>query len=216
MAVWSRHSSVVWRWATDWMIGSLILSEGAGIFLFATASRPALGPIQPPIQLAPGTLSLGVNRPRREADHSPPSGAEVRNTWSYTSTPQYAFMAWCLVKAQGQLRLRLLNWCPCGDERSVTLFIHNAPLWAEQYITSHYTQNRKKKKTSKSCYSSSSEWLVCGRDIKGTGGTRVHMSLMFVRWCQTSHCPMEALKLSSWPSFLSLSLEMKNTRKLSN
>jgi hypothetical protein len=34
----------------------------------------------------------------READHSPPSSAEVKNAWSYTSTPQYAFMAWCLVK----------------------------------------------------------------------------------------------------------------------
>jgi hypothetical protein len=25
-----------------------------------------------------------------------------KNAWSYTSTPQYDFMAWCLVKAQGQ------------------------------------------------------------------------------------------------------------------
>jgi hypothetical protein len=25
------------------------------------------------------------------------------NEWSYTSTPQYAFMVWCLVKGQGQL-----------------------------------------------------------------------------------------------------------------
>jgi len=29
----------------------------------------------------------------READHSPPSSAEVTNEWSYNSTPQYAFMA---------------------------------------------------------------------------------------------------------------------------
>jgi hypothetical protein len=27
-----------------------------------------------------------------------PSSAEVKNAWSYTSTPQYVFMAWCLVK----------------------------------------------------------------------------------------------------------------------
>jgi hypothetical protein len=47
----------------------------------------------------PGALSLGVKRPRgREADHSPPSSAEVKNTWSYTSTLQYVFIAWCLVK----------------------------------------------------------------------------------------------------------------------
>jgi hypothetical protein len=53
---------------------------------------------QPPIQWVPGTLSLGVKRSRREADHSSPSNAEVKNAWSYTSIPQYAFMAWCLVK----------------------------------------------------------------------------------------------------------------------
>jgi hypothetical protein len=29
----------------------------------------------------------GVKRPGREADHSPPSSAEVKNSWSYTSTP---------------------------------------------------------------------------------------------------------------------------------
>jgi hypothetical protein len=31
--------------------------------------------------------SLGVKWPGREADHSPPSSAEVKNEWSYTSTP---------------------------------------------------------------------------------------------------------------------------------
>jgi hypothetical protein len=60
--------------------------RGLGFFLFTTASRPALGPIQPPIQWVPGALSLGVKRPVREADHSPPSSAEVKNAWSYTST----------------------------------------------------------------------------------------------------------------------------------
>jgi hypothetical protein len=34
----------------------------------------------------------------READHSPPPSAEVKNVWSYTSTPSYVFMTWCLVK----------------------------------------------------------------------------------------------------------------------
>jgi hypothetical protein len=51
---------------------------GAGIFLLTTASRPALGPTQPPIQWVPGALSLGVKRPGREADHSPPYSAEVK------------------------------------------------------------------------------------------------------------------------------------------
>jgi hypothetical protein len=43
-------------------------------------------------------LSLKVKRPKSEADHSPPSSAEIKNAWSYTSIPQYVFMAWCLVK----------------------------------------------------------------------------------------------------------------------
>jgi len=45
---------------------------------------------QPSIQCVPGALSFGVNRPGREAGHSPPSSAEVKNVWDYTSTPQYA------------------------------------------------------------------------------------------------------------------------------
>jgi hypothetical protein len=32
-------------------------------------------------------LSLGVKWPARESDHLPPSSAEVKNAWSYTSTP---------------------------------------------------------------------------------------------------------------------------------
>jgi hypothetical protein len=52
--------------------------RGLEIFLFTTASRTALGPTQPPIQGVPGALSLGVKRPGREADHSPPSSAEVK------------------------------------------------------------------------------------------------------------------------------------------
>jgi hypothetical protein len=50
-------------------------------------SRTVLGPTQPPNQWAIGALSLGLKRPVREADHSPPSSAEVNNAWSYTSTP---------------------------------------------------------------------------------------------------------------------------------
>jgi len=30
---------------------------------------------------------LGVKRPGRETDRSPPSSAEVKNAWRYTSTP---------------------------------------------------------------------------------------------------------------------------------
>jgi hypothetical protein len=40
-----------------------------------------------------GASSLGVKRPGREADHSPPTGAEAKKTWVYTSTPPYTLMA---------------------------------------------------------------------------------------------------------------------------
>jgi len=43
--------------------------------------------------------------PGGKADHSPPSRTKVKNAWSYTSAPQYTFLAWCSVKAQGQLYL---------------------------------------------------------------------------------------------------------------
>jgi hypothetical protein len=53
----------------------------------------ALGPTQPPIQWVPGAFSLGVNRPGREADHLPPSSAEVKEC-----TELYLFVAWCSLK----------------------------------------------------------------------------------------------------------------------
>jgi hypothetical protein len=53
---------------------------GARIFPVASVSRPALGPTQPPVQWVPGVISPGVKaRPGRDADHSPPSSAEVEN-----------------------------------------------------------------------------------------------------------------------------------------
>jgi len=68
-------------------------------------SRPVLEPIQSRIQWVRGVLFLGVKRPELEADHLPQSCAEIKNVWSYTSIAQYTFMAWCSVKAQGQLYL---------------------------------------------------------------------------------------------------------------
>jgi hypothetical protein len=53
-------------------------SAGRRNFIFTTASRTALVPTQPPIQWLLGALSLGIKRPGREADHSPPSSAEVK------------------------------------------------------------------------------------------------------------------------------------------
>jgi hypothetical protein len=72
------------------------------ITIFTTASRTALGPTQPPIRWVPGALYLGIKRPGREADHSPPSSAEVKNAWRYTCTPPIRLNGVVISYAQGQ------------------------------------------------------------------------------------------------------------------
>jgi hypothetical protein len=59
-------------------------------FIFATAFRSALRPSVSPIQWVRGggLFPPGVKLPGREAGHSPPSSANVKNAWSCSSTPQ--------------------------------------------------------------------------------------------------------------------------------
>jgi hypothetical protein len=64
-------------------------------------ARPALGLTHPLCS----EYREGVKRPDREADHSCPSSAEVKNAWSYTSTPAIRFQGAMLSYAQGQLYL---------------------------------------------------------------------------------------------------------------
>jgi hypothetical protein len=82
---------------TDYGLDDLEVGSSSPIrvknFIFSMSSRSALGPIQPPIQWLPATISPGVKLPGREADHSPPTSAEFKKIWIYTSTPPYAFMA---------------------------------------------------------------------------------------------------------------------------
>jgi hypothetical protein len=77
-----------------WMIWGSETRQRLWIVLFTAASRPALRPTQPPIQWVPGSSFPEVKRPRR--------GATL-------ALPHYAFMAWCSIKAQGQLYLYLYN-----------------------------------------------------------------------------------------------------------
>jgi hypothetical protein len=60
---------------------------GAGNFSLHHRVQNGSAPPHPPIQRVLGALSLGVKRPGTEADHSLPSSAQVKNAWSYTSTP---------------------------------------------------------------------------------------------------------------------------------
>ena len=65
---------------------------GRGNRLFSKPSRPTLGPTLSPAQRVLGALYPGVKLSDPEADHSPPSSAEVKKECSYY-IPPYAFMA---------------------------------------------------------------------------------------------------------------------------
>jgi hypothetical protein len=71
------------RWG---FYGSIPGGGGAGNFSLHHRVKLTLGHTQPPIQWVPGAFSLRVERPEREADHSPLSSTEAKE-WSYTSTP---------------------------------------------------------------------------------------------------------------------------------
>jgi hypothetical protein len=114
-----RHHGVVRSWAqgqlyvllyfkSPWLLAGQLgfdFRQVLGIFIFATASRPALGPTQFPIQWVPDALSPWIKRRGLEADHSFLSSVEVKNAWSYTSTRQYVFILWYLVKRRDNFTL---------------------------------------------------------------------------------------------------------------
>jgi hypothetical protein len=57
------------------------------LFFFWKTSELVLKLTQLPIQQVAKALSLGVKWPGHEAEHSQPSSAQVKNEWSYVSTP---------------------------------------------------------------------------------------------------------------------------------
>jgi hypothetical protein len=59
---------------------------GAGNFSLHHRVQTCSG-AHPAYLMGTGALSLGAKRPGREADHSPPSSAEIKNAWIYTSNP---------------------------------------------------------------------------------------------------------------------------------
>jgi hypothetical protein len=107
--------------------------RGLGIILFTTASRTALGPTQPPIHWVPGALSPGVKHPGHEADHSPPSSSEVKNAWSYISTPPIRLHGVMFNQAQEQLYFCIHIFY----QDILFLEIKHLMLFYDAYITEH-------------------------------------------------------------------------------
>jgi hypothetical protein len=95
---------VVQRWTTDWtIVGS---SPGkAGNFCIYHCVQTGSGAHTASSPIGTRVSFLGVKRPGRKADHTPPNSAEIKNAWGFTSTLQYAFMAWCSVKKHGDFTL---------------------------------------------------------------------------------------------------------------
>jgi hypothetical protein len=87
--------------------GSITGSENYEIFPFSNASRSTLRPTYPPIQRVLGDLTPGVKRLWREAHHSPPSSAEVKNAWSCTPTPSISLHGVVFIRAQEKNLLTL-------------------------------------------------------------------------------------------------------------
>jgi len=76
--------------ATDFTL--LQKRPGNRFYSSSKTSGLTLRPTQRPVQSSTKSSFREVKRPRREADHSPPSCAEVKNEWSYTTTSPYPFM----------------------------------------------------------------------------------------------------------------------------
>jgi len=119
--------------ATQWMIWGSIPGRGWEYF----SSPPRLDRLWGPPSLLSngyqGFFPWGVTRPGRETDNLPPSSAEVKNAWSYPSTSQYAFMAYCSIKGstgttlpleiQVSLCLSIMPW-KCMGSVEVKIFTH--------------------------------------------------------------------------------------------
>jgi hypothetical protein len=72
--------------------GQSSISGKCNLFLLHSV-RPPLRLTQPPMQLVPGALYPVENRPGREADHSPPTDAEVKNGEAISPLPHES--SWC-------------------------------------------------------------------------------------------------------------------------
>jgi hypothetical protein len=93
----------------DWMTGPWLLmrQDFSVCHSVETNSSSRTHPASCP--LGARVLFSGVMWPGYEIDHLPPSRVEVKNAWSYTSTPPYSCISWCLITSQAQLSPLLLG-----------------------------------------------------------------------------------------------------------
>jgi hypothetical protein len=112
-------------WILDSPVGTVVrldergigvqFSKGARDFLISTASKRAVS--HSAYSTSAKGFYVGIKRQEREADLSSPSGAEVRNAWSCSSTITYVFVPLCSIKQRDNFTCLL----PCVSEMG--------PLW---------------------------------------------------------------------------------------
>jgi hypothetical protein len=123
--IWNLDSSV--RLATGFRAGNLSLyhrvQTGAGAQLASFTMRTG------------GSLP-GLKRPGCETVYSQPSSTEVKNAWSYTSTPPYVFLAWYLFKPKTTLPLHFGLHIKYNKKLIMIIFLH-------KYLYPHRDTSRK-------------------------------------------------------------------------
>jgi len=85
----------------------LNLKPGSGYTLSSSPKHPheLCSSTRHPTQQIPGTLHLRVKWQGHEDNHSPPSSAQLRNEWQYTSTPSVCLHGMCMdITFQCQVR----------------------------------------------------------------------------------------------------------------
>jgi hypothetical protein len=103
-------------------------------FLFSITSRKSLRPTKPPIQWAQGVLSPGVKRQEREAEHSPPSNAEIKNGGAIPPLPRMSsrHSAW-LIKHKERFTLYL--YIPALNSRNICRILIIRTCCKDKYFT---------------------------------------------------------------------------------
>jgi hypothetical protein len=84
---WDTVASIAMGWATNGSEFRVPVQSR----IFSSPCR--LDRFGGPLSLLSSGYGGGVKWQECEADHSPPTSAEVKQMWIYTSTPTYAFMA---------------------------------------------------------------------------------------------------------------------------
>jgi hypothetical protein len=79
--------------------------QGKGFFSFPAASTSTLEPSQPPTQWLVKNFSQGTKQQGVKLTSPATISVETKTQWSYTSTPLYAFIVWCLTKRRHNFNL---------------------------------------------------------------------------------------------------------------